>query len=225
MKINSAEIVNLAVSGSNKATAISDGLKIPDGKLETNTATPIDLSVDCGTEKTIKLSQVVWDDLRAPATSINPAGLPAPPTFNTTKIGWGFSASATNVVAVILQLPHTYKEGTNITPHVHWFPQNTNTGNVLWRLSYKWTNINSVDSGSFTAIDVLSAGAGVVDTHQIAVFPTISGTGKTISSIFTCTLSRIGGDGTDTHTGVALLREFDIHFQIDTIGSRQAVIK
>jgi hypothetical protein len=36
---------------------------------------------------------------------------------------------------------------------------------------------------------------------------------------------RIGGDGTDTYTGNALLKEFDIHYQIDEIGSKDEFTK
>jgi len=53
----------------------------------------------------------------------------------------------------------------------------------------------------------------------------VDGADKTLSSIFTAKLTRVAGDASDTYTGDALLKEFDIHYQIDAMGSRQEFIK
>lgn len=160
-----------------------------------------------------------WEDLRFPATAINPLGAASPMTFDTTNIGFTAGPSGTSVIAIIGQIPHAWEVGTSIYPHVHWSPTTTHTGNVLWRLEYKWTNIGDTDAGSFTPVDVLDAGDGTAFKHQLASFGEVSGTGKTISSMLIMRVSRIGGDGTDTYTGDALLREFDIHYKMDAIGS------
>ena len=167
--------------------------------------------------KPVVLLRPVWDDLRAPATAINPPGQASDPDWDNTNGGYLFDADRTEQLWIIMQMPHTYKEGSNIRPHVHWFPTNTNTGDVLWRMQYKWTNINEVD-GDFVTLDVLSKGGGTGYKHQFEAFEEIDGTGKILSSILTIKLSRIGGDETDTYNADALLREFDIHYQIDTPG-------
>ena len=160
-----------------------------------------------------------WEDLRAPATAINPPGQASDPDWDNTNGGWLFDAGSTELLYIIMQIPHGWAEETAIEPHVHWMPTSTNTGNVLWRMEYKWTNVGTTDAGSFTALDVLDAGDGTSLKHQIASFDEIDGKGKTISSIMTIKLSRIGGDGTDTYTGDALLKEFDIHYRQDSAGS------
>jgi hypothetical protein len=38
-------------------------------------------------------------------------------------------------------------------------------------------------------------------------------------------LSRIGGDGTDTYTADARLLEFDIHYEVDSMGSSEELVK
>jgi hypothetical protein len=166
-----------------------------------------------------------WDDLRFPAQAVNPVGAASDPTWDVDNIGWGFSASATNMVQIVAQIPHAWKIGSELRPHIHWQPTSTNTGNVLWRMEYKWTNANDTESGTWTTIDVLDAGDGTIGKHQIASFAAIDGTGKGLSSILSIKLSRIGGDGTDTYTGVALMKEFDIHYVVDGDGSRQEYIK
>lgn len=159
-----------------------------------------------------------YDDFRVPVTAINPPGAVSDPTFDITYIGYLFSASATNVLFIIVQMPHAWAEGTDIEPHVHWMPTNTNTGDVYWRLEYEWTNIDAVQAGSFTTVNKLQAGKGVAYTHQLASFGTISGAGKTASSILSIKLSRIGGDAADTYNAAALLKEFDLHYAIDSFG-------
>ena len=64
-------------------------------------------------------------------------------------------------------------------------------------------------------------------THRMNNIPTagISGTGKTISSIFQFRLYRDGTDSADTYTGKAYLSEFDIHFEMDSNGSNTATSK
>jgi len=175
-------------------------------------------------EGTLVLHDTVWEDLRFPATAIYPPGV-SDPDFDATHIGWLFDAGGTEVLFFIAQIPHQWKVDSNLKAHVHWMPTNTNTGKVLWRLEYKWTNIDEVDAGSWTTLNVLDSGAGTAYTHQIAAFASIDGTGKEISSILTIKLSRIGGDATDTYNTDALLKEFDIHYEIDTLGSREEYSK
>ncbi len=161
----------------------------------------------------------VWDDLRAPATAINPPGQISDPDWDNTNGGWLFDDGGTEILWIVLQFHHSYKEGSDIVPHLHWQPKTTGSGNVLWRIEYKWTNREAADAGSFTQVDLLTPADGTAFKHQEDKFAAQSGSGKTISSIITIKLSRIGGDGTDTYSGDALLKEFDIHFEIDRIGS------
>ena len=165
------------------------------------------------------LKRTYWEDLRFSAAGINPPGAASDPTRDTADGRWVFSASQTNVLAIQAQMPHEWKEGSIIVPHVHWSPTSTHTGNVLWRLQYKVANINSAYPAGYTTVDKLQAGAGVADTHQLASFGNVAMTGYTISCILLILLSRIGGDPTDTYTGTAKLDEFDIHYQVDGFGS------
>jgi len=168
---------------------------------------------------------IVWEDLRAPATVINPPGVEADPDWDATNIGWLFDAGGIEILYIIFQVPHSYKEGSDLYPHVHWQPTSTNGGNVLWRIDYKWTNMDATDAGSTTPVELLAPGDGTVLKHQLDSFAVLDGTGKTISSILTIKLSRMGNDEDDTYTGDALLKEFDIHYQVDTVGSRAELVK
>lgn len=167
----------------------------------------------------------VFEDAQFPATAINPAGAPSPMTFDPDNISFLANASATQSIAIIAQMPHAWKIGSPIFPHIHWQPRTTNVGNAFWRLEYKWVNIGDVESGSWTTLDVLGSADGNVGKHLLTAWSSISGTGKTLSSMIKFKLSRIGGDVLDTYTGDALLLQFDFHYERDTLGSRQEYIK
>jgi hypothetical protein len=187
-------------------------------------------NIDTGNHLTIRASDgflqaegtaTCWDDLRFPVTGINPAGAAAPPTLDDSSF-FGtllFSASATNIIAGQAQMPHHWREGSSIYPHVHWAPTSTNTGAVLWRLGYQVADVNGTFPGSFTEIDSLDPADGTTNKHQIAAFPAVSMTGAKLSAMILWTLSRIGGDGTDDYTGTARLLEVDFHYEVDSFGS------
>src|SRR6056297_1943626 len=107
--------------------------------------------------KPIVLLDTVWDDLRAPATAINPPGQVSDPDWDNTNGGFLFDAAGTETLWIIVQMPHTWKLGSNIRPHLHWMPTNTNEGNVLWRMEYKWTNYQGTDAATFTTLNKLAA--------------------------------------------------------------------
>lgn len=184
-----------------------------------STGGQINLNGDVVINGTVSLSDTHWEDLRFPAQGINPPGAASDPDINTTTGVLLFDASSVEVIAGVAQMPHGWKQGSSIYPHVHWQPTNTNTGNVLWRFEYDIANVNGTFSGSYTAIDILDAGSGNANSHLLATFGAISMTGYTISSIIKWKLSRIGDDVTDTYNADAALLEFDIHYEVDSFGS------
>ena len=171
-----------------------------------------------------------FEDLRFPATVINPPGQVADPDWDIVNGGWLFAASGTELIYVIAQMPHSWKEGSPIEPHVHWQKTTSAAGNVLWRLEYKWAPINAVMDPAFTTIDVSEVVSDVMDTdtddkHLISSFGYIDATGKKISDVLVMRVSRIGGDADDTYGADARLLEFDIHHQINSRGSTFQYVK
>lgn len=167
-----------------------------------------------------------WDDLKAPATAINPPGLASDPTFDTTEGYWSFADAKTELLFITLQFDHGYKEGSDIFPHVHWIQ--TAAGLPLWRASYKWYNNGDPYPAAFTDLDVSNNSFAYTSGNlaQISYFPSISGTGKKISSIFQLKLQRIGADAADTLNGAsAHLTEFDIHILKNYRGSTEEFTK
>lgn len=172
----------------------------------------------------------VWDDLTFPANAINPTGAASDADIDasdTVYIGTLlFDASATELCAGVAQFPHKMKIGSIIHPHIHWIGTTTGTGNVLWRLSYDIADVNGTFTGTYTDIDVLAAAPASATKHCLAEFGEIDMSAYTgVSSMMLWRVSRIGGDATDTYAADARLLEFDIHYEIDSMGSREEYVK
>jgi len=170
-------------------------------------------------------SKTTWDDLRFPVSAINPPGLASDPDVDNTNGYFLFDAAGTELVFLVAQLPHSYKPGSTLRPHLHWAKSTSAAGNVMWQLDYKWAKIGEVIDASFTTLSTTSAVAGTPDTnaagkHLISSFGDISGAGAQLSDILVMKLSRIGGNAADTYGADAIMFEFDIHFESDISGSQ-----
>jgi hypothetical protein len=122
------------------------------------------------------------------------------------------------------EILHEYKEGSDIIAHIHWMPNDTGAGNVKFYLGYRWFNRTNVMSAE-TVISVTVAAGGVQYQHIRSDFPIISGTGMKIGSRFVWRVYRDPADVADTYTGEAIALDFGIHFEKDTVGSRQITTK
>lgn len=160
------------------------------------------------------------EDLRFPATPGLWNPVTAKPDYDYTNIGFLFDPDADESIYIIAQMPHDWVAGSTIYPHFHWMPTTTNTGDVVWAISYKWTNEGEADAGSVTYAQAVQAGGGTAYVHQRAnVTSGIAGTGKTTSSILSIRCYRNADIASDTYTGDALLKEFDIHYLKDPLKS------
>jgi hypothetical protein len=162
-----------------------------------------------------------WDDIRV--SLITRASGGTNPTFlqiQGTLYAYKFSGTAINNIYFEVQMPHAWAEGTTIYPHVHWASNGTATTNVTWGLDYEWQNIGGTFTGTSTPITADIAASGTEKLQQIT---NISGTGitesdKKISSILMCRLYRAGD--TDPNNNDCFLLAFDIHYQVNSSGSR-----
>jgi hypothetical protein len=144
---------------------------------------------------------------------------------------WMFSASTEQELYFSVQIPHSYKLGTDLYPHVHWTTAaGTPLGtDVVWGLEYTVVEIG----GSFpitstlTGNTVISAigtpsGAG---QHLITSLGTISGASLGISSVLVCRVYRAVANASDTFSNEVGILGIDFHYQKDTEGSRTEFTK
>jgi hypothetical protein len=179
----------------------------------------------------------VWDDLRIEPV-IKAVGI-NDPTF--TK--WFDNGSGSRGVYVYnfsdeitanqkelfftIELPHGWKEGTTIYPHIHWIPNSNGTSQrPVFGFEYTWSEKGSVFGN--TAIiytDTLSPNdANLVQykhyVSRVAAGITPSSSQNEFSSILIGRLFRFSGDASDTFTGICGVLHIDFHYESDTLGSR-----
>lgn len=122
------------------------------------------------------------------------------------------------------EMQHDYQEGTDISFHIHWEPDAAGDGvtdYVVWFMEYTWKKLGDGDTVTAPLLSSTVLVATAPWTNQIAIFPAISGVGKTINSQFVFRLHRNSGDPNDTFTGVAVLTQVGLHYKTDSLGSRQ----
>ena len=178
----------------------------------------------------------VWEDLRIVPGAFQFAGNLDPsiegwiPTGGTIEFQV-YKFKENDEVFFTCQIPHSYKEGTDIGAHLHWTPCDRGAAEgttvVAWKLDYSWANIDAVFPRPVT-IDLSDACQSTDDQHLNTPEVSINGAGKTISSILACRLWRDSVGDTWAGTIIAqspIILEFDFHYEIDTVGSRQTTIK
>lgn len=197
-----------------------------------------DLHIICLTDKTVVLDEVVYDDLR-----ITPGAFDRPGVSDPTIIPYDVNAGGistylwefkkNDIASFSVQLPHSYKQGENISVHIHWTPgprgNEENGATVGWKIDYAWANIN-LSFPTMSTADLSDACDGTDHKHQITPDITIIGSSKNVSSILLCNVKRTDTGADDTWASTTsgqlpLLLEIDFHFPIDTIGSRQPSAK
>lgn len=133
-----------------------------------------------------------------------------------------FASGADNELFFTTQIPHSYKEGTDISANVHWEPTSAASGNyVVWGLEYTWSNTNDIIQNTTTI--VASGETNGEDRHQKTELGTISGTNKTISSIISGRIYRNGV--IDYYDSSAALLGIELNYRVDSLGSEEETDK
>jgi hypothetical protein len=168
----------------------------------------------------------VFDDIQPSSVTIGSgATAPAFTTYNGALAAYEFVGTGGTVHQLNMgfQLPHSYKEGSDIVPHIHLFiPDNVTGGTIKFYMEYTWTNLEQTGAVSPTTISgtlTRTASEGI-NNNSVLSFGTVSGAGMTISSMFMCRIYRDPGDVADTFGASVWLKSSDIHVEKDTIGSR-----
>ena len=172
-----------------------------------------------------------WDDLKFPASAINPPGTVGVPGRDTGDGCFLFDNVQTEILFCQAQMPHGWDEGTAVHPHVHWAKTTSAAGNVAWLLEYAIADVGGIFPAAFTSLGIKTTTvAGTPDTnearkHLITALGPIDMTGYKLSCMIKFKLSRIGGDAGDTYAADAKMFEFDVHYLKDATGSTEEFTK
>ncbi len=182
---------------------------------------------------TLTGNATVWDDVRV-ALGTAKTGATAP-GFDVWKDGiriYAFDKSTPESVHFELQMPHTFKVGSAVYPHLHWMPKTTGALNatVSWGLECAYAPIGSVfvtSTVKYSNTHYPADATLVADKHYLTIWSPITLTGSGISSMQSCRMFR-DADGvglTDNYDDDAFALEFDEHIENDSLGSNEELSK
>jgi hypothetical protein len=172
-----------------------------------------------------------WEEISIPANELGVLAGEAPAESNFQS---GFTyffadealAPDEKYVHFTVELPHNYKEGTDIVVNVHWAFRNDEVGTfVRWRLTTSWANEGIAFPVGSNLWALSNASNNDNSIHQVTKFASVSGVGKDISSVILCYLSRNSSNVLDTYTDVAALLSVSVLYQVDSPGSTSKWVK
>lgn len=176
----------------------------------------------------ITLDGEVWDDINIGGVNLA-KGASNQPTLHTIDdtsiLTYAFDGGTlTQALHGNCELNHTYKEGTDLKPHAHFYPTTAGTGNVKIFLDY-WIKVG--EDSSTTIKGTLSDVVAVTGQwNQIfASFGDIVGTNIKIGAQMHFRIYRVPSDVEDTYVDEVAIGSFGVHFQKNTLGSSQVYIK
>ncbi len=161
-----------------------------------------------------------WNDIVIPGLTVKTVGASQPTltAWNEFQL-YGFSIG--DEAWFQIEMDHSWKIGSDLKAHAHvLLPSAPTAGDdIEFNLEYTFIDVNeSYVSTSNVNIFIDDLAVTDVDKHlYMTAAADISGAGHTLSSILLCHLVRTTR-GTD-YSGDILLMSFDIHYELDTVGS------
>jgi hypothetical protein len=181
-------------------------------------------------------SGIYWDELHIPANSLRLGSTITDYTsyYGSLSAPAFASGGASDEAFFMVQLPHTYKEGTHVYPHLHWSPGSSGTGydsqSVAWTVDLSWVNMTGIFPFpiSYSGIDSWTT-LNNYEHRKVDCSCSgttyLDGTNKTMASMIMGRVCRQITRDDDTYSAPAYLLEVDFHYQKDWLGSSTASVK
>lgn len=220
---SSASVANVSEMQTFSTSANVTGKSVVFGPFAVTTFLRIACSAGAVSYSLGNLDDARWDDLRFPAQGINPAGAAGPPTID--DVGYPgtllFSGSAENNIAGIAQLPHRWKIGTDLKPHVHYSKTTSAPGGVVWQWRYAISNAGGIFPAysAWQSAEPAVPHSDTANKHAIDAFPALEMGTNRESCILLWQVRRAPADAGDTYAADVRFFEFDLHYQSDKNGT------
>ena len=231
--------LKLPSSGKKLFLGVSDNTSIgydgTDLNIKSGLVAPSDLVIDCGTEKTLELTETVWDDWQGQLSSNQKVNPSAHIVDNNTEASVIFTTNCDtgDYIYMSPQMQHSWKLGSDIHPHLHWIQTTASQPN--WLIQYRWQRNGQTKTTAWTdyALDtsVFTWVTGALLQITEGATKITPPTGYGISDIVQFRIIRdVNNDsgafvGAETNSVDTESVSFDYHFQIDTLGSRTEFTK
>jgi hypothetical protein len=225
---NSSDTYKIILGAGDDMSIIYDGTK---GIIDTSLVTASDLQISCGTDKTIVLNESVWDDLQflISGGKIPPSNYPDWDTSFTTNTG-EYKFEVNDYIDLAgNEMPHTYKQGTTIKPHLHLALDGANSSGsdqyAKFTLYIAYADANEVWTETSKTAEI-TIPTGTADlTHLFLDMGDLTFTNQLIGCQIKLRLKRIAATGGTEYPNHIFVTQVGIHHEIDTMGSRGVATK
>jgi hypothetical protein len=172
----------------------------------------------------------VWRDSMVPATSFRTGGTALTFDALTANI-FAYRFDVNDEIHFAVQFNHDIYASSIISPHIH-LVNKKDIGalnyNVAVDFRYTWTNINKTFPSEQSELNTkLSFQNALALSHKVLGFADIAPTADQggVSSILMGTVKRVAASLQPYNTNDIYILGLDMHYQCDTVGSRQEYIK
>jgi hypothetical protein len=199
-------------------------------EIKTDTTTATDLTIACGTDKTLVLSESVWDDIQFQISSgrTSQANFPDWDTFTTNTNEYKFDVND-YIDLSANELLHWWKQGTDIHPHLHITTDGANTSGSSQYVKFKvyFAYADTSEVWTETDFDIeKEIPTGTADmTHILANGVALSLPNNLIGTQVKIRVKRIAATTGTEYPNHIFVTQFGIHAEKDTMGSRQIGVK
>jgi hypothetical protein len=169
----------------------------------------------------IILSNTVWGDIQVPLTQ-GKQGVIDKPAFDYDYVAYKFIKDSTEIVVGSAEIPHNWKIGTNLHPHVHLL-QTSAADTAQFTLQWKWQSLGEAADATWKYTTLSSREFTYVsgDIMQLVEGLPMDGSAQTLSSVILYKLKRKNAGGLTN----SYVYNVGFHYEIDALGSKDELVK
>lgn len=194
-------------------------------------AVAADININCGTDKTLVLTETVWQDVQFQVSSgrVAAANFPDWDSAFTTNTGEYKFDVDDYIDLAANEMPHNWKEGTTIKPHLHLALDGANSSGsnqyAKFTVYIAYADINEVWTETSQTAE-LTIPTGTADlTHLLLSMGDLAFTNQLIGTQIKVRVKRIAATGGTEYPNHIFITQYGIHYEIDTLGSRTVTSK
>lgn len=174
------------------------------------------VTLDSARSLRMRGKSTVFNDLSVPLSQTK-IGANLKPDYDYDSLAYMFPQNDTSeIVYLNVQLPHWYKEGSTVYPHVH--VQQSKNAQATFKMVYKWFNVGAAVPSTWTEHTMGTYAVTYTSGRMQNILQGssgISGSGKTLSSMLLIKLYR----SDNVYSGDIGAVAFDLHVEMDALGS------
>lgn len=211
---------------------VSGGAPTFSGGINVDTITATnDLTVDCGANKTILLTEPVYNDIQFSVSTgkVPSSNYPDYTTFTTNTEEFAFGVNE-YIDLQANEVHHGWKEGTNIEPHLHVTTKSANStgGNRFAKFTIYIAYANEEDvwtETSYSAELTIPDGTSALEAFYLSFGSQTAFSSKKIGLQIKARIKRIAATGGTEFADDVFITQCGIHTTQDTLGSRSLSTK